>query len=85
MSGERYLPFVVALHVGTALTLLIYFLGGRIRLFSGAYGSLIGRPNKDGRLFGRLVLAAIPPGLWASCSGIPWPRSSPCRFSQASC
>lgn len=62
MSGAHYLPFVVALHVGTALALLLYFLGDWVRLVSGAYRSLTGHPNAQGRLLGRLVIATIPAG-----------------------
>lgn len=63
LNGAKYLPFVVAVHVGTALALLIYFFRDWVKLIAGAVQSLQGKDNAEGRLLGRLVIATIPAGI----------------------
>jgi undecaprenyl-diphosphatase len=62
-TGPRYLPFLVALHLGTALALLLYFLPDWLTLIRGALRSVRGHPNSDGRIFWLIVLASIPAGV----------------------
>ena len=57
------LPFLVALHLGTALALLWYFRVRWIALARGFLGSLRGRPNADGHLAWALIVGTIPAGL----------------------
>lgn len=62
-SGSRYLPFLVALHLGTALALFIYFFAEWRRLLQGFVAWVRGRRTTDGRLFWMVVWATIPTGL----------------------
>ncbi|MCL5967104.1 MAG: undecaprenyl-diphosphate phosphatase [Firmicutes bacterium] len=62
-TGARYLPFVVALHVGTALALLLYFRKTWIRLIGGWLRWLGGSHNPDGWLFWVIIVATIPAGI----------------------
>ncbi|MCY0877952.1 MAG: undecaprenyl-diphosphate phosphatase [Firmicutes bacterium] len=62
-SGPRYLPFLVALHLGTALALLLYFLPEWRALVVGAFRTLRGEHNPEGRTFWLIVLASIPAGI----------------------
>nr|WP_275107323.1 undecaprenyl-diphosphate phosphatase [Sulfobacillus harzensis] len=62
-SGARYLPFLVALHLGTALALFVYFFAEWRRLFKGFIAWIRGRRTTDGRLFWMVVWATIPAGL----------------------
>lgn len=62
-SGARYLPFLVMLHLGTAIALFAYFFAEWRRLFVGAYHWIRGRRTPDGRLFWMVVWASIPAGL----------------------
>lgn len=63
LTGATYLPFIVALHVGTALGLLLYFLKDWIRLVVGAVRSLSGKDDRYGRILGRLFIATVPAGI----------------------
>jgi undecaprenyl-diphosphatase len=62
VSAAHYLPFVTALHLGTALSLFLYFRADWIRLINGWADWLRGRPNAEGRLFWNLIWATIPAG-----------------------
>jgi undecaprenyl-diphosphatase len=62
-SGARYLPFVVALHVGTALALLLYFRKTWVRLIGGWFRWVGGHRNQDGWLLWVIIVATIPAGL----------------------
>jgi undecaprenyl-diphosphatase len=57
------LPFLVALHLGTALALLLYFRARWIALAKGFLGSLRGRHSADGHLAWGLIVGTIPAGL----------------------
>lgn len=57
------LPFLVALHLGTALALLLYFRARWIALARGFLGSLRGRHSVDGHLAWGLIVGTIPAGL----------------------
>jgi len=57
------LPFLVALHLGTALALLLYFRARWIALSQGFLGSLRGRHSLDGHLAWGLIVGTIPAGL----------------------
>lgn len=57
------LPFLVALHLGTALALLLYFRARWIALAQGFLGSLRGRHSLDGHLAWGLIVGTIPAGL----------------------
>ena len=57
------LPFLVALHLGTAIALLWYFRVRWIAIAQGFFGSLRGRPSDDGHLAWALVVGTIPAGL----------------------
>ena len=60
-----YLAFVVALHVGTALALLVYFRAEWVRIIGGFLRTLRTRriETPDERLAWLLVVATIPAGL----------------------
>src|SRR6516162_1452216 len=63
-EGDTFLPFLVLLHVGTALALLIYFWRDWLMLLS----SLVKRESSDARDESRrllllLVIGTIPAGL----------------------
>ncbi len=59
----QVVPFVVALHFGTAIALLWYFRVRWIALFKGWIASLRGQKNDDGHLAWALVIGTIPAGL----------------------
>jgi undecaprenyl-diphosphatase len=61
--APELLPFLVALHLGTALALLLYFRARWIALARGFLDSLRGRPSIDGHLAWGLVVGTIPAGL----------------------
>ena len=61
--APQLLPFLVALHLGTALALLWYFRKQWIALIGGFVGSLRGRRNDDGLMMGALIIGTIPAGL----------------------
>ena len=57
------LPFLVALHLGTALALLWYFRVRWVAIARGFFGTLRGRSSDDGHLAWALVVGTIPAGL----------------------
>lgn len=59
----QVVPFVVALHFGTAIALLWYFRARWIALFKGWVASLRGQKNEDGHMAWALVIGTIPAGL----------------------
>ena len=63
MHAPQLLPFLVALHLGTALALLWYFRARWIALLCGFLRALRGRPNDDGHLAWALIVGTIPAGL----------------------
>jgi undecaprenyl-diphosphatase len=61
--APQLLPFLVALHLGTALALLWYFRKRWIALIKGFIGSLRGRQNTDGHMMWALIIGTIPTGI----------------------
>ena len=61
--APQLLPFLVALHLGTALALLWYFRARWIALIGGFFASLGGRRNDEGHLMWALIIGTIPAGL----------------------
>ncbi|PFH26482.1 undecaprenyl-diphosphate phosphatase [Burkholderia sp. JKS000303] len=61
--APQLLPFLVALHLGTALALLWYFRARWIALISGFFAQLGGRKNDDGHLMWALIIGTIPTGI----------------------
>jgi len=61
--APQLLPFLVALHLGTAVALLWYFRTRWIALVRGFFASLGGRRNDDGHLMWALIIGTIPAGL----------------------
>ncbi|WP_175682793.1 undecaprenyl-diphosphate phosphatase [Burkholderia cenocepacia] len=59
----QLLPFLVALHLGTALALLWYFRARWIALIGGFFAQLGGRKNDDGHLMWALIIGTIPTGI----------------------
>ena len=60
-GGEAFLPFLVMLHVGTALALLLYFWRDWWALASGVLGLGSAHANSESRrVLGLVVLATIP-------------------------
>jgi undecaprenyl-diphosphatase len=57
------LPFLVSLHLGTAMALLWYFRARWIAVAAGFFGSLRGRPSEDGHLAWGLIIGTVPAGL----------------------
>lgn len=62
-QGSRYLPFLVALHAGTAIALLLLFRHEWIRIVRGWFLWLRGTHTDDGRLAWLLIWGTIPTGL----------------------
>ncbi len=62
-QGSRYLPFLVALHAGTALALLLLFRREWIRIVRGWFLWLKGQHTVDGKLAWLLIWGTIPTGL----------------------
>ncbi|MDP9336429.1 MAG: undecaprenyl-diphosphatase, partial [Actinomycetota bacterium] len=65
-QGESfYLAFLVALHVGTALALVVYFRSEWIKIIGGLLGSVRQRrvTTPDARLGMLLIVATIPTGI----------------------
>ena len=60
--APQLLPFLVALHLGTALALW-YFRARWIALISGFFAQLGGRKNDDGHLMWALIIGTIPTGI----------------------
>jgi undecaprenyl-diphosphatase len=61
--APQLLPFLVALHLGTALALLWYFRARWVALIGGFFASLGGRRNEDGHMMWALIIGTIPAGL----------------------
>ncbi|VWC89096.1 undecaprenyl-diphosphate phosphatase [Burkholderia lata] len=61
--APQLLPFLVALHLGTALALLWYFRARWIALISGFFAQLGGLKNDDGHLMWALIIGTIPTGI----------------------
>lgn len=61
--APQLLPFLVALHLGTALALLLYFHKRWIALIGGFFSSLAGRHNDDGHMMWALIIGTIPAGI----------------------
>ena len=61
--APQLIPFLVALHLGTALALLWYFRKRWIALVAGWFASLGGRHNDDGHMMWALIIGTIPAGL----------------------
>jgi undecaprenyl-diphosphatase len=61
--APQLLPFLVALHLGTAFALLWYFRERWIALVGGFFASLAGRRNDDGHMMWALIIGTIPAGL----------------------
>ncbi|HTV87213.1 MAG TPA: undecaprenyl-diphosphate phosphatase [Dyella sp.] len=58
--APQLIPFLVALHLGTALALLVYFRRRWVALVRGFFGSLAGRHNDDGHLMWSLIIGTVP-------------------------
>jgi undecaprenyl-diphosphatase len=58
--APQLIPFLVALHLGTALALLLYFRHRWVALVRGFFGSLAGRRNDDGHMMWSLIIGTIP-------------------------
>ena len=61
--APQLLPFLVALHLGTALALRWYFRKRWVALVSGFFASLGGRRNDDGHMMWALIIGTIPAGI----------------------
>src|SRR5258708_8815668 len=61
--APQLIPFLVALHLGTAFALLWYFRARWIALIGGFFRSLGGRRNDDGHMMWALIIGTIPAGL----------------------
>lgn len=62
-NAAWFLPFVVVLHLGTALALLIYFWRDWLRLLGGLWRARGGTQLPEARLFWVLVVATLPAGV----------------------
>ncbi len=58
--APQLLPFLVALHLGTAFALLWYFRARWVVLIKGFIGSLRGRQNAEGHMMWALIIGTIP-------------------------
>jgi undecaprenyl-diphosphatase len=61
--APQLLPFLVALHLGTAVALLWYFRARWVALIRGFFGSLAGRRSDDGHMMWALIIGTIPAGI----------------------
>ena len=61
--APQLIPFLVALHLGTAFALLWYFRKRWIALIGGWFGTLAGRRSEDGHMMWALIIGTIPAGL----------------------
>jgi undecaprenyl-diphosphatase len=61
--APQLLPFLVALHLGTAFALLWYFRARWVALIGGFFASLSGRRNDEGHMMWALIIGTIPAGL----------------------
>ena len=65
-QAEGFLPFLVVLHLGTALALIVYFYKDWISLFKGFFKGVAKRNiniNEDSKTLYLLALATIPAGI----------------------
>jgi undecaprenyl-diphosphatase len=58
--APQLIPFLVALHLGTALALLGYFRHRWVALIRGFFASLGGRHNDEGHMMWALIIGTIP-------------------------
>jgi undecaprenyl-diphosphatase len=61
--APQLIPFLVALHLGTALALLWYFRKRWVALFAGWFAMLGGRRNDEGHMMWALIIGTIPAGI----------------------
>ena len=61
--APQLIPFLVALHLGTALALLWYFRKRWVALFAGWFAMLGGRANSEGHMMWALIIGTIPAGI----------------------
>lgn len=61
--APQLIPFLVALHLGTAFALLWYFRKRWIELTKGWFGTLAGRRSDEGHMMWALIIGTIPAGL----------------------
>ncbi len=62
-QGARYLPFLVALHAGTAIALLLLFRHEWVAVIRGWFLWLKGQHTPEGRMAWMLIWATIPVGI----------------------
>lgn len=62
-SNPDFLPFMVMLHLGTALALLLFFYRDWLQLIAGFVRAKGGGGNPEARLMWRLIAGTIPAGL----------------------
>jgi undecaprenyl-diphosphatase len=62
-TGPRYLPFLVALHVGTVVALVATLPGDWLRLIRGFRRWIAGQRTPEGRLAWLVIWATVPAGL----------------------
>jgi undecaprenyl-diphosphatase len=58
--APQLIPFLVALHLGTAIALLGYFRHRWLALIRGFLSSLAGRRNDDGHMMWALIIGTLP-------------------------
>lgn len=58
--APQLIPFLVALHLGTALSLLLYFRQRWVALVRGFFASLSGRHNDEGHMMWALIIGTLP-------------------------
>src|ERR1700742_5117159 len=61
--APQLIPFLVALHLGTAVALLLYFRQRWISLIRRFVASLGGRRNDDSHMLWALLIGTVPAGL----------------------
>ena len=61
--APQLLPFLVALHLGTAVALLWYFRTRWVALIRAFFGTLAGRKSDDGHMVWALIIGTIPAGI----------------------
>jgi len=61
--APQLIPFLVALHLGTALALLGYFRHRWVALIRGFAASLGGRRNDEGHMMWALIIGTLPAGI----------------------
>ena len=58
--APQLIPFLVALHLGTALALLLFFRQRWIVLIRGFFATLAGRRDEEGHMMWALIIGTIP-------------------------